>query len=45
MRIIREFDAKVVRINPNDYEIDDPHLGLPMTALEGLQKIDQQLTI
>jgi len=44
MRIMREFEAKVVRINPNDYEIDHPHLGLPMTALEGLKKMDQQLT-
>ncbi len=37
------FDATVIRINPREPFIDDPHLSLEYGALEGLQQIDAAL--
>lgn len=36
-------DATVIRINPREPFIDEPHLSLECGALEGLQKIDNKL--
>jgi NAD-dependent SIR2 family protein deacetylase len=36
-------DTTVIRINPREPYIDDPHLSIECGALEGLQKIDSYL--
>ncbi len=42
-RLGRRGDARVVRVNPREPEIDAPHLSLPVGALEGLRGIQQAL--
>lgn len=39
--LIREYNAKVVRINPNDFKIKEPHIGIAKGALEALMEIDE----
>ena len=36
-----KYNAKIVRINPKDYKIKAPHIGIDMGALEALTQIDQ----
>jgi NAD-dependent SIR2 family protein deacetylase len=35
--------ARVIRINPREPEIQPPHIGIPYAAREGLQRIDEVL--
>ena len=42
-RIGRKKDITVIRINPREPSIENPHLSLTCGALEGLQKIDALL--
>lgn len=39
----RKKGAVVIRINPRDYHISQPHISIPCRALEGLQGIDRLL--
>ena len=39
-QIGHRLDATVIRINPREPFIDQPHLSLECGAMEGLQKID-----
>ena len=38
-----EYNAKIVRINPNDFKIRAPHIGIQGGALETLMEIDALL--
>lgn len=38
-------DATVIRINPREHFINDPHLSIECSALDGLQKINNYLQI
>ena len=42
-RLGRRGDARLVRVNPRQPEVDPPHLSLPVGALEGLQGIQAAL--
>ena len=42
-RLGRRGDARVVRVNPREPEIESPHLSLPVGALQGLQGIQRAL--
>jgi hypothetical protein len=42
-RLGRGCDATVIRINPREAQILQPHLSLPMGALQGLRAIDSIL--
>lgn len=35
-----EYGAKIVRINPKDYAIKEPHIGIAKGALEALKEIN-----
>ena len=37
------YGAKIIRINPKDYTIKPPHIGIPQGALEALTEIDEYL--
>jgi NAD-dependent SIR2 family protein deacetylase len=39
-----EYSAKIIRINPKDYVIKAPHIGIPKGALQALTEIDNYLT-
>jgi NAD-dependent SIR2 family protein deacetylase len=39
----KEYEARVVRINPKDFKIKEPNIGLSATALSALSAIDNQL--
>lgn len=43
-RLGRYCDATVIRINPREAQIAQPHLSLPLGALDGLCKIDKTLS-
>ncbi len=37
--IARLYNATLVRINPRDFEVMDGHIGLPLTAADGINRI------
>jgi NAD-dependent SIR2 family protein deacetylase len=44
-RMLRtEYGANIVRINPKDYTMKTPNIGIPKGALEALKEIDNYLT-
>jgi NAD-dependent SIR2 family protein deacetylase len=44
-RMLRtEYGAKIVRINPKDYAMKAPNIGIPKGALQALTEIDNYLT-
>lgn len=42
--LARKHSAKIIRINPNEFQVKTPHIGLQAGALEALQKIDSFLS-
>ena len=38
-----EYKAKIVRINPKDFKIKEPHIGIDKGALEALSEIDRYI--
>jgi len=43
LRLARSYNARVIRINPREYEISPPHISLPCGGLDGLEKIDEEV--
>jgi NAD-dependent SIR2 family protein deacetylase len=39
-----DFGAKIVRINPKDFKVDEPHIGIAQGALKALQEIETYLS-
>jgi len=39
-----QHNAKIVRINPKDFKIKEPHIGIGLGALEALEGIDRYIT-
>lgn len=39
-----EYGAKIVCINPKDYAMKTPNIGIPKGALQALTEIDNYLT-
>ncbi|MDK2821642.1 MAG: hypothetical protein PWP31_1607 [Clostridia bacterium] len=39
----KQFNTKIIRINPREYQIAPPHISLACGGLEGLQEIDKIL--
>lgn len=39
-----DFGAKIVRINPKDFKVDEPHIGIAKGALKALQEIEMYLS-
>lgn len=45
-RVSAEFDARIIRINPREFQVPSPQdVGIPMGALEALQRIDSALSV
>lgn len=42
-RIARHYNATLVRINPRDFDVDEGHIGLPLTAADGIHRIYQMI--
>ena len=42
-RIANNFNAKIIRINPRDYDVPAGHIGISAGSLEGLSQIMQYL--
>lgn len=42
-RLATQTNGTIVRINPNEYAIEEPHISLPMRALEALELINNNL--
>ena len=42
-RAVNRFKGKLIRINVRDPEVPDGYVGLPLGALEGLHRIDEQM--
>ena len=40
-RIASMYDAKLIRINPRDYDVPSGHISIPMGGLEGIKKITE----
>ena len=40
-----DFAAKIIRINPKDFKIKAPHIGISKGALEALTEIDNYLNM
>lgn len=38
-----QYQAKIVRINPKDFKIKEPHIGIGLGALEALEEIENYL--
>lgn len=43
--LIKEYNARVVRINPKYYDIKEPHIGIAKGALETLSEIDELIDL
>ena len=40
-KIASMYDAKLIRINPRDYDVPSGHISIPMGGLEGIKKITE----